>query len=51
MKSVILLIGMLLYGPVSSQTLAQPGKLEITIHSRVDTTKKEVKEVIQLWMN
>lgn len=51
MKNVILLIGLLLYGPVSSQTLAQPGKLEITIHSRVDTTQKEVKEVIQLWIN
>ncbi len=35
----------------SLKTYAQHPKIEVLIHARVDTTKKEVKEVADLWIN
>ncbi len=35
----------------ATKTFGQNTKIDVTIHSRVDTTKKEVKDVAELWIN
>ena len=35
----------------ATKTFGQYTKVDVTIHSRVDTTKKEIKDVAELWIN
>ena len=46
-KQFLVLFYLLSYGLAFSQT----PNIDITIHSRVDTTNKEIKEIINLWTN
>jgi len=51
MKKTIVLIGLFVCLLSTIQSFGQQTKVEVTIHSRVDTTKKEIKEVAELWIN
>jgi len=50
MKKTIISIWILLLFS-ANQTFAQQTKIDVTIHSRVDTTQREIKEVAVLWIN
>ena len=51
MKNTVAFICLLLFNLFSNQLFGQQTKFDITIHSRVDTTQKEVKEIAALWIN
>ncbi len=48
MKQVSFLLMALFIWP---QAYAQAPTIDLTIHSRVDTTKQEIKEIVTLWVN
>lgn len=49
MKKTIVSICLFLFLFTSNQIFGQQKKVDITIHSRVDTTKNEIKEVVEVW--
>ena len=51
MKKNVLLILLILFSFYSYKAYAQQTKIDVTIHSRVDTTNLEIKEVAMLWIN
>lgn len=51
MKETTILIWLLLFLFSANATLGQQTKIDVAIHWRVDTTKKEIKEVAVLWTN
>src|SRR5688572_6914949 len=51
MKKKIIAICLLHFLSSSNQTFGQQTKIDVTIHSRVDTTEREIKEVAMLWIN
>ncbi|MCO5250191.1 MAG: hypothetical protein M9949_02070 [Candidatus Kapabacteria bacterium] len=51
MKKTIISIWILLFLFSAHQTFGQQRKIDVTIHSRVDTTQREIKEVAMLWIN
>ena len=51
MKNTIVSIWILLFLFAANQTFGQATKIEAAIHSRVDTTQSEIKEVVVLWIN
>ncbi len=51
MKKIIILIWVFLLVIVSIQIYGQQKKIDFTIHSRVDTTQKEIKEITKLWID
>lgn len=51
MKNAVALICLFLITSFSNQLSGQQTKVDVTIHSRVDTTNKEVKEVAALWIH
>ena len=51
MKKTILSIWILLFLFSANQTFGQQTNIDATIHSRVDTTQREIKEVAALWIN
>lgn len=51
MKETIVAILLLLFLFSANPTLGQQTRIAVAIHGRVDTTKKEVKEVAGLWAN
>ncbi len=51
MKKAIISIWLLLFLFSANQTFGQKTKIDVTIHSRVDTTQREIKEVAFLWIN
>ena len=50
MKKTIISIWILLLFS-ANQTFGQQTKIDVTIHSRVDTTQREIKEIADLWIN
>jgi hypothetical protein len=51
MKNTIISIWILLFLFSANQTFGQQRKIDATIHSRVDTTQREIKEVAMLLIN
>lgn len=51
MKETAICIWLLLFLFAANPTIGQQTKIDVAIHSRVDTSKKEVKEVAGLWAN
>jgi hypothetical protein len=51
MKKNTLSIWLILLSFYSNKTFAQQTKIDVTIHSRVDTTNLDTKEVAMLWIN
>jgi hypothetical protein len=51
MKKAIISIWLFLFLFSANQSFGQERKIEVTIHSRVDTTQTEIKEVAVLWIN
>lgn len=51
MKETTIFIWLLLFLFSANQTIGQQTSIDVTIHSRVDTSKKEIKEVAGLWAN
>ncbi|MFZ6664652.1 hypothetical protein [Peijinzhouia sedimentorum] len=51
MKKTNISVWLIFFLLLSTQILGQQTKIDVTIHSRVDTTKAEVKEVAELWIN
>jgi len=51
MKTILISIWLILLSFYSNKVFAQQSKIEVTIHSRVDTTNLEIKEVAKLWIN
>ncbi len=51
MKKVEISIWIILFSLNVNKTLVQQTKIDVTIHSRVDTTESEIKEVAMLWIN
>ena len=51
MKKTIISVWSLLFLFSANPTFGQQTKIDVTIHSRVDTTQKEIKEVAVLWTN
>jgi hypothetical protein len=51
MKKKIISICLFLFLLSTNQTFGQHTKVDVTIHSRVDTTHSEIKEVAALWTN
>jgi len=51
MKKNTLSIWLILLTFYSNKTFAQQTKIDVTIHSRVDTTNLDTKEVAMLWIN
>ncbi len=51
MKKTIMSICLLLSIITINQIYGQQAKIDVTIHSRVDTTQHEIKEVSELWIN
>ena len=51
MKKTIISIWLILFLFSANQTFGQKTKIDATIHSRVDTTQREIKEVVMLWIN
>ena len=44
-------IWLFLFLVAENQIYGQQAKIDVTIHSRVDTTQKEIKEVAELWID
>src|SRR3954464_14778815 len=51
MKKTVISIWLVLLSFYTNKNFAQQTKIDVTIHSRVDTTKPEIKEVALLWIN
>ncbi len=51
MKETTISIWLLLFLFSANPTIGQQTKIDVEIHSRVDTSKKEIKEVAGLWAN
>src|ERR1700759_1703466 len=51
MKETTMSIWLLLFLFFANPTRGQQTKIDVIIHWRVDTTKKEIKEVAALWIN
>lgn len=51
MKATTILIGLFLFLFSASPAIGQQTKIDVTIHSRVDTSKKDIKEIAALWIN
>jgi len=51
MKKTIISIWLILFLFSANQSFGQKTKIDATIHSRVDTTQREIKEVAMLWIN
>lgn len=51
MKKTLVSISLFIFLFTSIRIFGQQSKIDVTIHSRVDTTKKEIKEVATLWIN
>jgi hypothetical protein len=51
MKKNVISIWLILLTFYSNKTFAQQTKIDVTIHSRVDITNLEIKEVAMLWIN
>lgn len=51
MKKMVISIWLLLFSFYADNTFAQQTKIDVIIHSRVDTTNREVKEVALLWIS
>jgi len=50
MIRTLILIGLFLFLTGANQVYGQHTKIDVTIHSRVDTTQIEIKEVADLWI-
>lgn len=50
MIRTLLSTGLFLFLVGANQVYGQQTKIDVTIHSRVDTTQKEIKEVADLWI-
>ncbi len=50
-KKTIISVCLLLSFFYTNQTFAQQTKIDVTIHSRVDTTQIEIKQVAKLWIS
>ncbi len=46
-----ILIGLFLFLFSANPAIGQQSKIDVTIHSRVDTSKKDIKEIAALWIN
>jgi len=51
MKKTLISIWLLLFSFYPNKAFAQQTNIEVTIHSRVDTTKREIREVAMLWIS
>lgn len=51
MKRNVISIWLILFFLYANKTFAQQTRIDVTIHSRVDTTNSEIKEVATLWIN
>lgn len=51
MKKTVISIWLILFSFYSNKTFAQQTKIDVTIHSRVDTTNFDIKEVAMLWIS
>lgn len=51
MKETTILIWLLLFLFSANPTIGQQTKIDVAIHFRADTSKKEIKEVAELWAN
>lgn len=51
MKNTVISIGLILFSFYANKTFAQQIKIDVTIHSRVDTTNLAIKEVAMLWIS
>jgi hypothetical protein len=51
MKATTISIWLLLFLLSENPTMGQQTKIDVAIHSRADTSKKEIKEVAELWTN
>lgn len=51
MKKLIVLPCLFVFFFLANQTFGQQTNIEVSVHSRVDTTQKEIKEIAELWIN